>query len=112
MNALDLGFGFLVKNLIYSRLETSGNLQFGLKKLTNFSFEKFLFNLISRLYSPCEGKDHLKPLNGKLLNLFELLALCSKIKSIVSMISEVPELSRKLREACRKDYPQVSSKSA
>ena len=39
LSILDLGFGFLVKNYVYSRLETSGNPQFG-QHITNFSFEK------------------------------------------------------------------------
>ena len=37
-NMLDLGFGFLVKNYVYSRLETSGDPQFG-QQITKFSFE-------------------------------------------------------------------------
>ena len=35
---LDLGFGFLVKNRVYSRLETSENPQFG-QQITKFGFE-------------------------------------------------------------------------
>ena len=39
LNTLDLGFGFLVNNCVYSRLETSGNLQVG-QQITKFSFEQ------------------------------------------------------------------------
>ena len=30
----------------------------------------------------------------------------------ILVVTEVPELSRKLREACRKNFPHISSKSA
>ena len=48
---LDLGFGFLVGNCVYSRLETSGNPKFG-QNTTKFSF---FVNLISGLlgYKEC-----------------------------------------------------------
>ena len=38
---LDLGFGFLVNNYEYSRLETSGNPRFG-QEVSKFSFEYVL----------------------------------------------------------------------
>ena len=38
LNILDLRFGFLVENCVYSRLETFGNPQFG-QQITKFSFE-------------------------------------------------------------------------
>ena len=37
---LDLGFRFLAKNFVYSRLETCGNPQFG-KQNTKLSFDQF-----------------------------------------------------------------------
>ena len=46
---MDLRFGFLVKNLVYSRLETAGNPQFG-PNITKVGFGKVFFNLISGLY--------------------------------------------------------------
>ena len=42
LTILDLGFGFLEKNYVYSRLETSENHQFG-QQITKHSFEKDLF---------------------------------------------------------------------
>ena len=42
LNILDLGFAFLVKDFVYSRLETFGNPQFG-QTNTKFSFEKVCF---------------------------------------------------------------------
>ena len=42
LTVLDLRFGFLVKNYVYSRLETSGNLQFG-QNITKFSFENVFY---------------------------------------------------------------------
>ena len=49
LNIWDLGFGFLAKNYVYSRLETSGNPQFGKSKNTKFTFDVFFKNLISGL---------------------------------------------------------------
>ena len=44
----DLGFGFLVKNYAYSRLQTSGNPQVSENNI-NFSFDKVFSNLIRGL---------------------------------------------------------------
>ena len=45
---LDLGFGFLLKNYVSSRLETSGNSQCD-QNTIKFSFEYIIFYLISGL---------------------------------------------------------------
>ena len=45
---LDLRFGFLVKNYVYSRLETFGTPRFG-QNNAKFSFDVFFVNLISGL---------------------------------------------------------------
>ena len=42
LSMLDLGFGFFVKNCVYSRLETSTNPQCG-QTITTFSFEQLFF---------------------------------------------------------------------
>ena len=39
LNVLDIIFGFLVRNCLYSRLETSGDPQFG-QQITKSSFEQ------------------------------------------------------------------------
>ena len=52
LNILDLRFGFLVKNSVYSRLETSGNLQFS-QKVSKSRCETVLFYLISGLCLFC-----------------------------------------------------------
>ena len=41
LSILDLRFGFLVNNCVYSRLETFENPQFG-QHITNISFEQFV----------------------------------------------------------------------
>ena len=47
---LALGFGLLVNNCVYSRLEMCGNPQFG-RQVSKFSFGQVVLNLISGLVS-------------------------------------------------------------
>ena len=58
---LDLRVGFLVKNFVYSRLETSGNPKFD-ETITKLSFGKAFFYLISGLYKYVKSSRHFESL--------------------------------------------------
>ena len=80
---MDLGFGLLVKNCVYSRLETSGNPQFG-QQLTKFSLEKLLRSH--------QGIDTYK---GKLSNIYAGQASTMHENAAFSYLSDFPVTARK-----------------